>query len=260
MKKLVVSLSFLVNFLSCMAMETQEQKSNEPALIEAARKGDLQKIEALLSEGVDINQNDTRGITPLGEAISYDHYELAKALIDKGADVNAAWIRALYNPDIRYTKLLLESGADTSSLKLRDRIAIKMGLSKNTGPHNAMNNFLIMKLPGYLKFLGIFICFLLLIWPHSIFGYLGIVALSLLSTLLFAPLAFMAVLFAGFSGSNLFSIVVLLLLGILGSIFDTGLIYFVHKNIPLKKKSYFVWILTTNFLIVSVYAAILFAF
>jgi hypothetical protein len=60
-----------------------------PALAVAAEKGDLAKVQKLLSGGADINTRGKYRQTALHKAILYDHFKLAALLIDRGADVNS---------------------------------------------------------------------------------------------------------------------------------------------------------------------------
>ena len=57
---------------------------------EAARKGDIKAVKHHLDAGVDVNLKDEFGkLTPLHEAATYGHKEVAELLIAEGADVNA---------------------------------------------------------------------------------------------------------------------------------------------------------------------------
>ena len=57
---------------------------------EAARKGDIKAVKHHLDAGVDVNLKDEFGkLTPLHEAATYGHKEVAELLIAAGADVNA---------------------------------------------------------------------------------------------------------------------------------------------------------------------------
>lgn len=69
------------------------------ALLYATRAGNLAMVDLLLAAGADIEQTDANGITPLLNAIlnasvasrgaPTEHFEIARRLIDLGADVNA---------------------------------------------------------------------------------------------------------------------------------------------------------------------------
>ncbi|RLW55109.1 MAG: hypothetical protein B6D70_14545 [gamma proteobacterium symbiont of Stewartia floridana] len=56
----------------------------------AAFNGNLQTVRALLAAGADANLADGAGLTPLMEAASFGHLEVVRLLIQRGADVNAA--------------------------------------------------------------------------------------------------------------------------------------------------------------------------
>jgi ankyrin repeat protein len=56
---------------------------------DAAKTGDKAKVEALLSQGVDVNVKDSYGATPLHWAAYQGHKDVVKLLLAKGADVNA---------------------------------------------------------------------------------------------------------------------------------------------------------------------------
>ena len=59
------------------------------ALHEAARKGDLAAVRALLDKGVKPDSPGRHGLTPLGVAASVGNFDVAKLLVERGADVNA---------------------------------------------------------------------------------------------------------------------------------------------------------------------------
>lgn len=57
---------------------------------EAAKKGDLEKVKALVAKGEKVNIKDDHNLTPLYYAAETGHKNLCKYLITKGADVNEA--------------------------------------------------------------------------------------------------------------------------------------------------------------------------
>ena len=74
----------------CGAFFGQNHSPNSQAIFDAVRKGDLQKVLAFLDKGMDINIRGEYGYTPLIAASRYKHIDIAQALCDGGADVNAA--------------------------------------------------------------------------------------------------------------------------------------------------------------------------
>ena len=55
----------------------------------AARKGDIAAVKAMLDKGADVNAKTRYGATALSYACDRENVELVKLLIDRGADVNA---------------------------------------------------------------------------------------------------------------------------------------------------------------------------
>jgi hypothetical protein len=97
----------------------------EPALHEAAKKGDAQAVRTILAGGVDVNARDYWGSTALHEAAEAGHPAVAQLLLDQGADVEA--IRggenggtplhdAAMRGHIQVIQILLDAGADVEAL------------------------------------------------------------------------------------------------------------------------------------------------
>lgn len=60
-------------------------------LLAEVSDGNLDKVRALLLSGkIDLEQGDENGLSPLLMAAYKGHYEIAKLLIEHGADVNYA--------------------------------------------------------------------------------------------------------------------------------------------------------------------------
>jgi ankyrin repeat protein len=88
----------------------------------AAGHGDLQRVQQLLTAGADINGfDDDMGWTPLHYAVVAEQYEVAKYLIEHGADVNAHHEARIGNTplaeiadrcSLRIARLLVDAGAD----------------------------------------------------------------------------------------------------------------------------------------------------
>ncbi|HMV80565.1 MAG TPA: ankyrin repeat domain-containing protein, partial [Leptospiraceae bacterium] len=58
-------------------------------LLDASLRGDLQKAEAAIKAGADVNGKDQRGWTPLINSSLFGRLETAKLLIEKNADTDA---------------------------------------------------------------------------------------------------------------------------------------------------------------------------
>jgi uncharacterized protein len=64
-------------------------KAADPALLQAARSGDLTALRARLKAGADVNAAGKDGTTPLIEAALHGQTAAAEALIAAGADIDA---------------------------------------------------------------------------------------------------------------------------------------------------------------------------
>jgi ankyrin repeat protein len=91
-------------------------------LLQAAKKGSLEKIKTLLAEGGDVNAKGNYRRTVLMNAARSGNLEVVKFLIDKGADVNArtiqgrtALIDAAWGGNLEVVKLLIDKGADVNA-------------------------------------------------------------------------------------------------------------------------------------------------
>lgn len=94
------------------------QDLNEEILA-ATRKGDIEKVKALLDKGADVNAKSRYGATPLFFACDRSNTEMVKLLLEKGANPNVqdtfykatplGWALDKNNPDI--IRMLIEKGA-----------------------------------------------------------------------------------------------------------------------------------------------------
>lgn len=69
-------------------IERTEQAKDASLFLKAVKKGDIERIKELISQGADVNAKDNRGMTPLHQAAFYGQREVAKVLIVRGANVN----------------------------------------------------------------------------------------------------------------------------------------------------------------------------
>jgi pectate lyase len=93
----------------------------------AARLGVLAGVKALLEQGVDVNAQDDKGITPLHYAVQGDHRELVELLIVNGADINSkdkegytSLYYAVWNEDKDMVEFLVTKGADIHLVPEKD--------------------------------------------------------------------------------------------------------------------------------------------
>lgn len=99
-------------------MSPNLEKHGTPVLIDAARKGRLKVVNALLEGGALPNVLDPTGWTALHYAALFDHLDVAQALVAKGADVHAmtpmgmtALHFAVQERDLEMAEMLLSKGA-----------------------------------------------------------------------------------------------------------------------------------------------------
>jgi ankyrin repeat protein len=87
----------------------------------AAQDGDLDEVRRLVAEGPNVNVFDTIGMTPLHYAVKEEHLEVAQFLIEHGADVNAHHEPTISNTplaevagtcSLQMARLLVDAGAD----------------------------------------------------------------------------------------------------------------------------------------------------
>ncbi|MHC4540185.1 MAG: ankyrin repeat domain-containing protein [Planctomycetota bacterium] len=107
--------------------ELLQAKAAETSIHWAAILGSLAKVKAFVESGTDVNVKDENHQTPLHEAISNKHKDVAQFLIEQGADVNAKGKRgctplysAIWNGDADMIELLISKGADVNYSPERD--------------------------------------------------------------------------------------------------------------------------------------------
>ncbi|MBN1974173.1 MAG: ankyrin repeat domain-containing protein [Sedimentisphaerales bacterium] len=106
------------------------------AILEAAEKGDLEKVQSLIESGADVNIKNNGGWTPLYMASNGGYLDVAKVLIDKGANVNISnnwgWTplhtaSASGHQDI--VKLLLTKGANVKTKRIGGWTALHQAIA-----------------------------------------------------------------------------------------------------------------------------------
>jgi len=117
------------------AAAAQEDTANR--ILEAARAGELARVEALLEASPElVNVRDGEGRTPMHHAVLGGHAELAELLLDRGGDISAvdAWNQtplhhAAYEGDAALVVLLLARGADVMAREVRGRTPLYLAVN-----------------------------------------------------------------------------------------------------------------------------------
>lgn len=114
LKRLILFAAFAL----LLPIAASAQDGNEE-FFAAARKGDVAAVKAFLDKGTDVNTKTRYGATALSYACDKGHIELAKLLIERGANVDQAdtfynetplgW--AIYRNNVEIIKLMLDKGA-----------------------------------------------------------------------------------------------------------------------------------------------------
>jgi outer membrane protein assembly factor BamB len=114
---MIHKLSFVVLFLLAISLSAANEKNEE--FWNAVKRGETEKVQRFLAEGVDVNAKNRYGATALSFAADKGHVEIARVLIDKGADINVKdtfyqstpleW--AVFNNHSEIVRLLLSQGA-----------------------------------------------------------------------------------------------------------------------------------------------------
>ena len=133
--------SFLSLFLlfTTFSLFGSEVPSKDPALIWAAKNNLLAIAKLLLDRGVDVNERDLLGNTPLHAAVKYP--EMVDLLIGKGAYVNSQNFlgETPLHFAVKYKKtveILLAKGADKTIPNFIGRTSIDYCMERGTGKAN----------------------------------------------------------------------------------------------------------------------------
>jgi ankyrin repeat protein len=110
----------------CLAMSMASggvAAADEPAIVGAARAGDLASIQSLLAAGTPADTPDENRCTALNWAAYEGHLAIATALIEKGATIDSRCNKAGWTPlmnaaakgHLEIAALLLDHGADINA-------------------------------------------------------------------------------------------------------------------------------------------------
>ena len=128
----IVSLVILTPILKRALKNIRLDSSNDSIHI-ACLYGDLKKVKAMLSSGVNINARDFSNKTPLMYAAEDGAIDTVNFLIDNGANLDdvdvkneSALIIALKNYNIHVAKILIERGANLGIKNEEDKDAMQL--------------------------------------------------------------------------------------------------------------------------------------
>lgn len=90
------------------------------------------------NKNIDINKCDDQGNTPLHYAVFHENYQIAKTLIDYGADVNVVpkskktpLVLSCFNQDVNMAELLIQNGATLNHLNILESVLLKLAVVCN---------------------------------------------------------------------------------------------------------------------------------
>jgi ankyrin repeat protein len=170
-KYLLFSFFILVLFIACNKSpeKTREEariklgqmgvKYSEEEFLDRIKDNDVIAVKLFIAAGMDVNTNIGNGFTVLMYAAENGYLEIAKLLIENGADINAhededidapidndtsgetALIKAVLENNLKMVKLLVENGADVNAKAYKEEAPVL--LMAATGDNLEIVKFLI---------------------------------------------------------------------------------------------------------------------
>ncbi len=113
----IISSAFLIMLFSVPALS----QDLDLQLIEAAKKGQTERVKSLLAGGADVDVSDNSGTTALMHASAEGHTQLVEALLDAGAEVDAqahdglTALMVVARGNTQIARALLDAGADVNA-------------------------------------------------------------------------------------------------------------------------------------------------
>lgn len=118
---------------------SRRQSSDDETVLSAVAKGDIAKVESLLSKGADVNLADRMRWTPLHIAARNNRLDIVELLVNKGANLNPTNNRgqtplhiAVTNGQKEIVELLITKGADVNMMAGADNALTLARKARNT--------------------------------------------------------------------------------------------------------------------------------
>lgn len=118
-------------------------------IFEAAKKGKLDILQALVCSGANVNARSDNRSTPLFLAADAGHYQVCRWLLEQGAKVNARCTRlqktalhaAVANNDLDLVRLLIDHGADVHDYGIRSNGGMRELMKRRSDPDHVSAAF-----------------------------------------------------------------------------------------------------------------------
>ena len=115
---------------------------NNASLLEAARSGDIKRVQTFLSTGASASVNDKDGTTALMFAANSGYTEIVKVLIESGANIDykrkryglTALMLACAAKQVDIVRILIAKGADINAVNEDGSTALMIATLKGYSP------------------------------------------------------------------------------------------------------------------------------
>ena len=112
--------------------------ANEQDLVDAAFKGNMDKVKTYLQSGVFVNGKDKQGNTALCVAVRNNNIDMVRLLLDSSADANLAdsakeapFMIAFSKSNFEIMKALLDKNADVNIVDASGKSPLRIACEKN---------------------------------------------------------------------------------------------------------------------------------